>query len=185
MNDIDIHEFTTGSEWESWLETYRVDGTKAWLRIRRARADLELVAIGDALDGALCFGWIDGQRLSFDDQSFLQRYSPRHPRSPWSRINVEKVERLVAGGRIRPSGIAQIEAAKADGRWGVAYERQSMAEAPADLENVSRVPQSTRKVYQDRKSERYAAMLSLLKARTPEERERGLARVANLLEPGN
>lgn len=182
MDDFEIHEFTTGAEWESWLETYHADRMEAWLRIRRVRADLELIAIGDALDGALCFGWIDGQRLSFDDQSFLQRYSPRRSRSPWSRINIEKVESLATDGRIRPSGSAQIEAAKADGRWGVAYERQSTVKVPTDLENALEMsPKARAGFIRLGKSERYAVMLPLLKARTPEERERVLARVLNRL----
>lgn len=140
MDDFEIHEFTTGAEWESWLETYHADRMEAWLRIRRVRADLELIAIGDALDGALCFG------------------------------------------RIRPSGSAQIEAAKADGRWGVAYERQSTVKVPTDLENALEMsPKARAGFIRLGKSERYAVMLPLLKARTPEERERVLARVLNRL----
>lgn len=168
------------------METHHADCTEVWLRIRKVRADMELVTIGDALDGALCFGWIDGQRLSLDAQSFLQRYSPRRPRSSWSRINVEKVERLADEGRMRPSGIVQIEAAKADGRWALAYERQSTAEVPADLENaLEGSPRARANFTELGKSERYAVVLPLLKAHTTEERERVLSRVVDRLASGN
>ena len=107
--------------------------TEVWLRIAKKGSGLASLSIGEALDGALCFGWIDGQRRGLDDVSFLQRYCPRRARSSWSQVNVEKVARLTAEGRMRPAGRAEVDAARADGRWDAAYERQSTATVPDDL----------------------------------------------------
>ncbi len=97
-------EFPDAAAWEAWLAGHHADATEAWLRIAKRGSDLETLAIADALDVALCWGWIDGQRKGLDDRSFQQRYCPRRPRSSWSQINVAKVEALTAAGRMRPPG---------------------------------------------------------------------------------
>src|SRR5918993_1321497 len=101
--------------WEAWLEAHPDTAPEAWLRIAKRGSGLATIAIGEALDGALCFGWIDGQRRGLDDVSFLQRYCPRRARSTWSQVNVEKVARLTAEGRMRPAGQAEVDAPRADG----------------------------------------------------------------------
>ncbi len=154
----------------------------AWLRIGKRHSGTALLSISDALDGALCFGWIDGQRKALDDVSFLQRYCPRRPRSSWSRVNVTKVEALTAAGRMRPSGLAEVAAAQADGRWGAAYASQREAGVPADL--VAALAQNVRAAAafdQLSRSDRYAVILPLLKSRTPEARARTLTRVVERL----
>src|SRR5699024_8288756 len=119
--------------WESWLEAQHEQQTEAWLRIAKRHSAIATITIADALDVALCFGWIDGQRRSYDDATFLQRYSPRRPKSSWSKINVAKVEMLMAAERMRPAGLAEVVAAKADGRWQAAYESQRLAAVPPAL----------------------------------------------------
>ncbi|MET9329395.1 YdeI/OmpD-associated family protein [Tsukamurella sp. NPDC003166] len=174
---MDVLEFTTGDDWESWLEAHHAQAPEAWLRIARRNSKLPGLTIEDALDGALCFGWIDGQRRSNDADSFLQRYSPRRRTSSWSRINVEKFEALEAAGRVRPAGFTQRDAALADGRWAAAYESQRTAETPPDLAAaLVRDPQAATAFEAMSRSDRYAVILAVLKARTPRRRAELIAR---------
>ena len=126
-------EFPDAAAWESWLAAHHADASEAWLRIAKRGSGIATIAIADALDVALCWGWIDGQRKGLDEVSFQQRYCPRRPRSSWSQINVAKVEALTAAGRMRPPGLAEVAAAQADGRWAAAYASQRTAEVPPDL----------------------------------------------------
>lgn len=180
-------EFVTGAEWEEWLEVHHLDRPEAWLRIAKRRSREPGLSIGDALDGALCFGWIDGQRRANDDESFLQRYSPRRPTSSWSRINVEKFEALAAAGRVRPAGFAAVAEAKADGRWDAAYESQRTATVPPDLAGaLAADPRAALAFDALDRTARYAVILQVMKARTPERRaaliERSIAKLAR--DPG-
>lgn len=175
--DMPVLAFLDMAEWESWLETHHRDESGAWLRIAKRRSKVPGISIEDALDGALCFGWIDGQRRSNDDASFLQRYSPRRSTSSWSRINVEKFETLYAAGRVRPAGLAAVEAAKADGRWAMAYESQRTAEVPPDLATALADDARAAAAFEQLgRTERYGVILQLLKARTPGRRQELLER---------
>jgi uncharacterized protein YdeI (YjbR/CyaY-like superfamily) len=109
--------FASNAEWEHWLEENHATVDGVWIKMAKKASGIESVRYPEVLDTALCFGWIDGKRLALDEQYFLQRFTPRRPRSNWSRINVQKVERLTAEGRMRPAGLAEVERAKADGRW--------------------------------------------------------------------
>jgi uncharacterized protein YdeI (YjbR/CyaY-like superfamily) len=179
---MDVLDFSDGAAWESWLAAQHELRSEAWLRIGKRRSGVELIAIGEALDVALCFGWIDGQRRSHDDVSFLQRYSRRRPTSSWSQVNVAKAEALMAAGRMRPAGLAEVAAAKADGRWDAAYEPQRTATVPPDLE-AALAGDAAAAFERLGRSERYAVILPLLKARTPEARAKLVARaVARLAD---
>jgi uncharacterized protein YdeI (YjbR/CyaY-like superfamily) len=112
--------FASAAEWEAWLEANHDSSEGVWLKIAKKGSGIATVTIAEALDGVLCFGWIDGRREALDDDYYLQRYTPRRPRSKWSRINVEKVAELTAAGRMRPAGLAEVERAKAGGRWDAA-----------------------------------------------------------------
>lgn len=170
--NANVLEFLDAAEWESWLEIHHRDEAGVWLRIRKRHAKVQGLSIEEALDGALCFGWIDGQRRANDEVSFLQRYSPRRSTSSWSRINVEKFEALDAAGRVRPAGFAAVEAAKADGRWDMAYESQRSAEVPPDLAAaLEGSPQAAAAFERLGRTERYSVILQLLKARTPQRRQ--------------
>jgi uncharacterized protein YdeI (YjbR/CyaY-like superfamily) len=181
---VDLHEFPDAAGWESWLAAEHGTQTEAWLRIGKRHSGIELIAIADALDVALCYGWIDGHRKGYDDKSFLQRYSRRRPRSSWSMVNVGKAEVLIAAGRMKPAGFVEIEAAKADGRWEAAYASQRTAEVPPDLAAALAGDAGANAAFEGLgKTERYAVILPLLKARTPESRAKVLARaVAKLAD---
>jgi uncharacterized protein YdeI (YjbR/CyaY-like superfamily) len=173
---VDVLDFPDAARWESWLAEQHDVQSQAWLRIGKRHSGIALVTTSEALDVALCFGWIDGQRRAHDGLSFLQRYSRRRSRSSWSKVNVAKVEALMAAGRMRPSGLAEVEAAKADGRWEAAYESQRTAEVPPDLAAVLASDADANAAFERlSRSERYAVILPLLKARTPELRARILA----------
>lgn len=174
---MDVLDFPDADAWSSWLEQNQGDHAEAWLRIAKKGKGLATISISDALDVALCHGWIDGQRKGNDEVSFLQRYCPRRPTSSWSQVNVAKAEALITAGRMRPGGFAEIDAAKADGRWGAAYEPQSTAETPPDLVAALDDNPGARAAYEAlSRSERYAIILQLLKARTPEGRAKILVR---------
>jgi uncharacterized protein YdeI (YjbR/CyaY-like superfamily) len=171
-------EFADGAAWEFWLAEQHEVMDEAWLRIGKRHAGVALLPISEALDGALCFGWIDGQRKGFDDVSFLQRYCRRRSRSTWSKVNVAKVAALTAAGRMRPAGLAEVAAAQADGRWQAAYQPQSEAVVPPDL--AAALAGDTRAgaaFEQLSRSEQYSLILRLMKTRTPEGRARTVDRV--------
>jgi uncharacterized protein YdeI (YjbR/CyaY-like superfamily) len=182
---VDVLDFPDAAGWEAWLAEHHEDQTQAWLRIAKRHSGMLLVTIAEALDVALCFGWIDGQRKALDDVSFLQRYSRRRPRSSWSKVNVAKVEALTAAGRMQPAGLAEVAAAKADGRWELAYESQRTAEVPPDLAAaLAADPRANSAFASLGRSERYAVILPLLKARTAATRATVLDRVvARLAAP--
>jgi uncharacterized protein YdeI (YjbR/CyaY-like superfamily) len=112
--------FASAAEWEAWLESNHDSSEGVWLKIAKKGSGIATVTIAEALDVCLCFGWIDSRREALDDDYYLQRYTPRRPRSKWSRINVEKVAELTTAGRMRPAGLAEVERAKANGRWNAA-----------------------------------------------------------------
>ncbi|MBT2532651.1 YdeI/OmpD-associated family protein [Arthrobacter sp. ISL-48] len=175
-------EFRHSAAWESWLDAHQDEQSEAWLLIGKRHSGAPLISIEDALDVALCHGWIDGQRKSHDDVSFLQRYSRRRARSSWSSVNVAKAEALIASGRMRVSGLVEIEAARADGRWEAAYESQRTAEVPPDLAaGLAADPLADAAFVRLGRSGRYAVILQLLKARTPEVRAKVLAREVSKL----
>jgi uncharacterized protein YdeI (YjbR/CyaY-like superfamily) len=116
-----IKAFRSAAAFEAWMRAHHARETEIWLRIYKKGAGKPTVSNTEALDVALCWGWIDGIRKRFDDDSFLQRYTPRRARSIWSQINREHVARLTAAGRMQPAGQRQVDAAKADGRWNAAY----------------------------------------------------------------
>jgi uncharacterized protein YdeI (YjbR/CyaY-like superfamily) len=143
-----IRTFRTASDFEVWLRANHDRAPEVWIKIHRKSSGLPTVTAAEALDVALCWGWIDAIRKSFDERSFLQRYTPRRPRSMWSRVNCENVERLEAAGRMTPHGLRQVDAARADGRWQAAYapmREASPATIPADLRRaIDRDPAARR-----------------------------------------
>ena len=135
-----------------------------------------------ALDVALCFGWIDGQRKKFDDTHFLQKFTPRRPRSKWSKINREKVENLIEQGRMREAGLAQIEAAKADGRWDAAYDSPSNATVPDDLQAALDANPEAKAFFETLTSNnRFAILYRIQDAKRPETRQRRIDKFIEML----
>ena len=172
-------------EWEEWLEANHATSPGVWLKIAKKDTGIESVRYPEVLESALCFGWIDGQREALDERYFLQRFTPRQPRSKWSKINREKAERLVPAGRMRPAGLAEVERAKADGRWEMAYESQSRIAVPDDLEReLATRPQAKEFFFQLGSQNRYAILYRLQDAKKPETRARRLAKFVAMLEAG-
>jgi len=128
-----IRDFADASQFEAWLKAHHDKADELWLKIHKKDSGRPTVTYAEALDIALCWGWIDGHKKSFDSESFLQRFSPRKSRSIWSQRNIGHIERLTAAGRMTPHGQAQVDAAKADGRWQAAYASGRDMVAPDDL----------------------------------------------------
>lgn len=126
--------FKSAKAFEVWLKKNHAASGGLWLRIAKRGANEPSVTYPEAVEVALCWGWIDGQKKSLDDQHYLQRFTPRRARSVWSKINVEKVQALIEAGRMQPAGQAQIDAAKADGRWERAYDGARTSTVPEDLQ---------------------------------------------------
>jgi uncharacterized protein YdeI (YjbR/CyaY-like superfamily) len=184
-DDLPIHLFAEPAALEAWLEENHGSSNGIWLKIAKKGADEPSVTYGEALELALSFGWIDSQKRGFDDQHFLQRFTPRRPRGRWSKINREKAEALIEAGRMRPSGLAEVEAAKADGRWEAAYEGQSSAKVPADLRRELDANPAAAEFFATLDSaNRYAIVYRLDEAKRPETRERRLRKFVAMLERG-
>jgi len=132
--DLPILEFKQPSDWVDWLEENHTTSPGAWLRLAKKGSGIPSVSYDEALEAALCFGWIDGQKKSYDDKTWLQKFTPRGPRSIWSKVNREKVAKLSASGHMRPAGWQAVERAKQNGQWEAAYDAQSRATVPADLQ---------------------------------------------------
>jgi len=126
-----VHEFVDPAAFDRWLAAHHGDQAEVWIKVHKVRSGRRSISPAQAIDAALCWGWIDGLRKGFDGASFLQRYTPRGRRSTWSQINVDNVARLIAEGRMTEHGLAQVEAAKADGRWSRAYRSQKGVKIPA------------------------------------------------------
>jgi uncharacterized protein YdeI (YjbR/CyaY-like superfamily) len=182
LNGADILAFADAAQWESWLADHHEVQAGVWIKIAKKGSGRTSVTITEALDVALCFGWIDSQRKGYDDDHYIQRYSPRRSTSSWSQVNVEKVEALIAAGRMREPGLAAIRAAKADGRWDAAYERQRDATIPDDLAAALADDDRARASFEllDR-TDQYALFLRLMKARTPATRSVQLERIVEAL----
>lgn len=131
--DLPILPFASAQDWERWLEENQAESAGVWIKFAKKGSGTPTVSSAEAVEVALCFGWIDGQLAPYDEAWWLVRYTPRRPRSKWSRLNCERVTRLRAEGRMRPAGMREVELAQADGRWEAAYEPQSRAQVPEDL----------------------------------------------------
>jgi len=130
---LPVVSFESTDAWDAWLAAHHADSPGLWLKIAKKGAAGRSISYSDALDVALCHGWIDGQKGRFDDEYWLQRFTPRKPRSNWSKVNTERAAALIASGRMRLPGLREVEAAQADGRWEQAYESQSRVTVPEDL----------------------------------------------------
>jgi uncharacterized protein YdeI (YjbR/CyaY-like superfamily) len=175
--------FASPGEYETWLEQNhgRVDGI--WVKIAKKGSGIDSVRYPEVLDLSLCFGWIDGQRRALDRDHFLQKFTPRRSRSRWSKINREKAEALIAAGSMRPAGLAQVEAAKADGRWDAAYEGQASAAVPEDLQTALDASPGAAEFFAGLDSQnRYAILYRVQDAKRPETRKRRLTKFVAMLE---
>jgi uncharacterized protein YdeI (YjbR/CyaY-like superfamily) len=184
-DELPILPLASTAAWEAWLDAEHARVAGVWLQIAKKDTGIATVTYAQALDVALCFGWIDGQKRGFDATWFLQRFTPRTARSRWSKINVGHAERLIAAGRMRPAGLAQVEAARADGRWVAAYEGQSSATVPPDLQAaLDANPQAAAFFATLRGANRYAILYRVQDAKRPETRTRRIDRFVAMLARG-
>ena len=183
--DDPILTFASAAEWEAWLEASHASADGVWLKLAKKGSGIPSVTYAEALDAALCFGWIDGQKRSFDERWWLQRFTPRRPRSVWSQRNREHVERLTAEGRMRPAGQREVDAAKADGRWDAAYASPSTATVPADLQAALDADPAAAAFFATLNSaNRYAILWRIETAKRPETRARRIATFVEMLREG-
>jgi uncharacterized protein YdeI (YjbR/CyaY-like superfamily) len=183
--DLPVLAFATVEEFEQWLEREHETAPGVWVRFPRKGTDVPSVTYEEAVLVALCFGWIDGQARSLDETAWLQRYTPRRKRSVWSQINRERIARLVEEGRMRAAGLAEVERAKADGRWAAAYAPPSTATVPPDLAAALSASPAAETAYAGLDSRnRYAILHRLATTRKPETRARRIATFVAMLEKG-
>jgi uncharacterized protein YdeI (YjbR/CyaY-like superfamily) len=173
------------ASFEAWLQANHDRGAGIWLMIAKKHSSGRSITYADAIEVALCFGWIDGQKAPRDAEHWLQRFTPRSSRSRWSEINREKAEALIAAGRMRPAGLAEIERAKADGRWAVAYKGQRTASVPEDLQReLDRDPEVAAAFAALDARNRYSIIWRVNDAKRPETRERRITKYVEMLRRG-
>lgn len=172
-------------QWAAWLRRHHASSAGVWLRISKKGADEPSISHPEALELALCYGWIDALRKSDGAHHWLQRFTPRSPRSLWSRINREKALELVEAGRMQPAGLKEMQRAQADGRWQAAYEPQSTSSVPADLQAAFESNPAAAAFFMTLDSRnRYAVLFRLHTAKKPETRARRLAGFVAMLARG-
>jgi uncharacterized protein YdeI (YjbR/CyaY-like superfamily) len=182
---LPILAFPDRAALERWLEQEGRSSQGIWLRLAKKESDFASVSKAEAIDAALCFGWIDGQLDKYDSQSWLMRLTPRRPRGKWSERNRTRALELIAEGRMRRQGLAEVEAAKADGRWGAAYAPQRTAQVPPDLkEALDANPQAAAFFATLRGANRYAILYRIADAKKPETRATRIAKFIAMLERG-
>ncbi|MEV4416764.1 YdeI/OmpD-associated family protein [Catellatospora sp. NPDC049609] len=183
--EIPTLSFASADEFEQWLAAQPAGSPGVWLKLARKLPGVVALDYPQALDVALCHGWIDGQKTGLDGTHWLQKFTPRRARSRWSKVNREKVAALIEQGRMRPAGLAEIERAKADGRWEAAYDGMRTAEVPADLaEALAAHPDAARFFDTVSRSNRYAILHRVHEAKRPETRARRIARFVAMLAEG-
>jgi len=169
-------------QWEAWLASHHGQSQGVWVKVGKKGTAKKAITAPEAGDVALCYGWIDSVRKSLDGDYFLQKYSPRRPAGSWSRVNAERVEALMAAGRMRAPGLAEVSAAKADGRWEAAYESQKNATVPPEVKAALRANKHAKDSFdQLGKTDKYLMILPLLKARTPKVRSARLQKMIDRL----
>jgi uncharacterized protein YdeI (YjbR/CyaY-like superfamily) len=184
-DELEIVLFGGPAEFEVWLEGNATESAGLWLKIAKKGAPEPSVTYAEAVELALCFGWIDSQKRGLDETHFLQRFTPRRPRGRWSKINREKAEALEETGALRPAGAAEVAAAKDDGRWEAAYEGSRTAKVPDDLQAELEASPAAAAFFADLDSaNRYAITYRLAEAKKPETRARRLAKFVAMLEQG-
>ncbi|MEA3064667.1 MAG: hypothetical protein QOJ27_1113 [Sphingomonadales bacterium] len=182
---LPVLAFEDSAAFEAWLAAQPADSAGLWLKLARKGSGLASVSKSEAVDAALCHGWIDGQMNPYDEKSWLIRFTPRRARSKWSKINCERVEALVAAARMRPGGLAEVEAAKADGRWADAYPPHSRAEPPPELRAALDASPKAAAFFATLKgANRYGLIYRVLDARKPETRAKRIAQFVAMLERG-
>ena len=183
--ELPILPFESKKKFAEWLAVQHDTSAGVWMKLAKKAAGIPSVTYQEALDVALCYGWIDGQKRSFDDKYFLQKFTPRRPKSIWSKINVEKVERLIASGEMKPAGLKAIEAAKQDGRWAAAYESQKNSSVPEDFQSALEKNKQAKAFFETlHGANRYAFLFRIQTAKKLETRAKRISQFVEMLERG-
>jgi len=181
-SDLPILELASQTAWEQWLDAHHAESRGVWLKFAKKGAKRLTVSYAEAVEGVLCFGWIDGQAAPLDEQFWLQRFTPRRRKSKWSQINRDKATALADQGRLRPAGLARVEEAERDGRWDNAYAPQSRLTVPEDLQQALDENPAARTFFEKlNRVNRYAILYRLQDAKKPETRARRLNQFITML----
>jgi uncharacterized protein YdeI (YjbR/CyaY-like superfamily) len=180
--DLPIIPFASRDAWRAWLEGQHATSDGLWLKFAKKGSGIETVTYDQAVEVALCYGWIDGQVRKFDEDYYLQRFTPRRPRSKWSKINRQRASELIERGEMKPAGLREVERAKADGRWDNAYDAPSTATVPEDLLRELDKSDVAREFFATLDSRnRYAILYQIQDAKRPETRARRIAKYVAML----
>ncbi|MFE9254955.1 YdeI family protein [Streptomyces sp. NPDC006879] len=186
IDGVEVIAFPDAEAFERWLAEHHARHEGVWVKVAKKRSGIASVTDGELVDSGLCYGWISGQRRSYGELYYLQKYVPRRPRSLWSQVNVDKVAELTASGRMCEPGLAEVRRAQQDGRWDAAYESQKSAKVPSDLAATLDANPEAKQAFEalDR-TERYLLVLPLLQSRTSKTRRARLERALRLLVDGD
>ena len=184
-DELETIAFASAEEWEAWLREHHDTTPGVWIRFAKQGSGVESVTYLEALQAALCFGWIDGQARGVDDASYVQRFTPRRARSIWSKRNRDFATALIEAGRMQPAGLREVERAKADGRWDAAYDAPSTATVPDDLQAALDASPAAAAFFATLNSQnRYAILHRIQTAKRPETRARRIEKFVTMLEAG-
>lgn len=183
VKDLPVLSFESQADLRAWLDRHHADAPGFWLRIYKKGSGKATVTYAEALDEALCYGWIDSTKNTYDAESFLQRFTPRKPRSVWSKVNQEHVARLIEAGKMQPAGLRLIEEAKRNGRWEAAYEPASRATVPEELQARLDADPEARAFFETlSKTNRYALLYRIQAPKKPETRLKRIDWAMDLLK---
>lgn len=183
IDDDPVEFFASEKEWDRWLAKNHESASGVWVKIAKKQAGIDSVRYPEVLDTAIAYGWIDAIRRKLDDTHFLQRFTPRGPRSKWSKINRDKAEKMMRTGTMKPAGMREVEKAKADGRWAAAYDGQRSMQVPPDLQAELDADPGMKEFFEGLSSQnRYAFLYRLHDAKKPETRARRFAQFVEMLK---
>lgn len=182
-DNTSIKSFENANAWRRWLENNHAKEDGLWLQIFKKASNLPTVSYNEAVDESLCYGWIDGQKKKYDENSYLQKFTPRRPRSIWSKRNVEKVEQFLKEKKMEPAGLAEIEKAKADGRWEKAYDSPKHMKIPDDFITALKKDKKAYDFFKTlNKTNTYAIGFRLQTAKKAETRERRMKKILEMMK---
>jgi uncharacterized protein YdeI (YjbR/CyaY-like superfamily) len=184
-SDLQIASFNSTVEFENWLELNKINTKGLWVRFFKKNSGITTISYDEALDVALCYGWIDGQVKKYDENSYLQKFTPRRHKSMWSKRNVDHITRLEKEGRMKPLGIIEVEKAKKDGRWERAYDSPGKMAVPVDFIELLSKNKNAFKFFESlNKTNKYSIGWRLQTAKNPETREKRIIEIINMMDKG-
>ncbi len=185
VNDIPVMPFRTIDEWEKWLEKNHTNSSGIWVKFFKKNSGVQTITYAEALDVALCYGWIDSQLKGYDDKAYLQKFTPRKSKSVWSKTNIGHIDRLIKAGKMRSAGLQLVEEAKKDGTWSQAYDSAKTMVIPDDFMNELSKDKRALEFFKTlNKTNLYAIGWRLQTARTPETRVKRMTKILELLSKG-